>query len=309
MKVLIADDEAVSRRLLESSLRRWGYEVIVAQSGLEASKILMSPDAPKLAVLDWMMPDLDGIQICQMIRRNKPEPYTYVLLLTGKRTQSDIVAGLEAGADDYVTKPFDAAELKVRLRTGKRILYLQEQLISARESLRDQATHDPLTELWNRAAILEILSSELGRAQRQGASVGISMVDLDHFKAINDTHGHQTGDEVLRRVSQALHSAVRRYDSVGRYGGEEFIVVMPGCDVSNALAHAERLRKTIAAITIQVPSAELQLTASLGVTVYDDQNSVEAFDLIQAADMALYRAKHDGRNRVEFGTAAVLPGV
>jgi diguanylate cyclase (GGDEF)-like protein len=309
MKVLIADDEAVSRRLLESSLRRWGYEVIVAQTGLEASKILMSPDAPKLAVLDWMMPDLDGVQICQMIRRNKPEPYTYVLLVTGKRTQGDIVAGLEAGADDYVTKPFDAAELKVRLRTGKRILYLQEQLISARESLRDQATHDPLTELWNRAAILEILSSELGRAQRQGASVGISMIDLDHFKAINDTHGHQTGDEVLRRVSQALLSAVRRYDSVGRYGGEEFIVVMPGCDISNAMAHAERLRKTVAAITIQAPSAELQLTASFGVTVYDDQNSVEAFDLIQAADMALYRAKHDGRNRVEFGAAAVLPCV
>jgi two-component system, cell cycle response regulator len=205
MKVLIADDETVSLRLLESSLRRWGYDVVVAKDGLEASQILLSPDSPKLAVLDWMMPGMDGIQLCQEIRRNKPEPYTYILLLTGKRAQDDVIAGLDAGADDYVTKPFDPAELKVRLRTGKRILFLQEQLINAREALRDQATHDRLTGLWNRAAILDMLNSELARAARQGAPVAIMMADLDSFKAINDTYGHPTGDDVLVSASTVLH--------------------------------------------------------------------------------------------------------
>lgn len=306
MKVLVADDEAVSRRLLETSLRRWGYDAVIAKNGLEASQILMSPDAPKMAVLDWMMPDLDGVQLCQMIRRNKPEPYTYILLLTGKKSQGDIVTGLEAGADDYVTKPFDAAELKVRLRTGKRILYLQDQLISARESLRDKATHDQLTELWNRAAILDILNNELGRAQRQGASVGVAMADIDFFKSVNDTHGHPVGDEVLRKVAQALRGSVRRYDSVGRYGGEEFLVVLPGCEQSNALAHAERLRMTIEGITIPTSTTPVRPTISLGVAVSKEDSSTDSFDLIQAADVALYRAKHGGRNRVELASVASL---
>jgi two-component system cell cycle response regulator len=309
MKVLVADDEAVSLRLLESSLRRWGYDTVVAKNGTEASKILMSPDAPKLAVLDWMMPDLEGVQLCQMIRRNKPEPYTYILLLTGKRSQGDVVTGLEAGADDYVTKPFDAAELKVRPRTGKRILYLQDQLISARESLRDQATHDQLTELWNRAAILDILNNELKRAQRQGASVAVALADLDFFKSVNDTHGHATGDEVLRKVAQALRGSVRRYDSVGRYGGEEFLIVLPGCEQSNALAHAERLRKAVEGIAIETPNATIRLSASIGVAISDERSIVDSFDLIQAADVALYRAKNGGRNRVELGTTASLLGV
>ncbi len=201
MKVLVADDEMVSRRLIESSLSRWGYDVVVAKDGHEASQILLSPDAPKLAVLDWMMPGMDGTQLCHDIRQKKPEPYTYILLLTAKRAQDDVIAGLDAGADDYVTKPFVPAELKVRLRTGKRILYLQEQLINAREALRDQATHDHLTGLWNRAAILDILNRELGRAQRQEMPTAIAIGDLDGFKLINDTFGHSLGDEVLRSVA------------------------------------------------------------------------------------------------------------
>ena len=306
MKVLIADDEAVTRRLLESSLRRWGYDVVVAKNGIEASQLLMSPDAPKLAILDWMMPGLDGTQLCQEIRRNKPEPYTYILLLTGKRAQGDVISGLDAGADDYVTKPFDPAELKVRLRTGKRILYLQEQLINSREALRDQATHDSLTGLWNRPAILDIVDSEVARALRQNVPVAIVMADLDSFKLINDTYGHPTGDDVLRTVSKAMRDSVRRYDSVGRYGGEEFLVVLPGCDQSNAVAHAERMRAAIARIVVETPKGNIHPTMSFGVAVSDTHTGQDAFAMIQAADVALYRAKHGGRNRVECATAIEL---
>ena len=299
MKVLVADDEPVSRRLLESSLNRWGYDVLIAKDGLEASQILLSPDAPKMAVLDWMMPGIDGVELCREIRKYRPEPYIYIVMLTGKRGQDDVIRGLEAGADDYVRKPFDPAELKVRLRTGKRILYLQEHLISAREALRDQATRDPLTGLWNRAAILDIFNNELQRTRREGASLGIVVVDIDHFKRVNDTHGHQKGDEVLCSVSQAMAESTRRYDSVGRYGGEEFLIVLPGCDEANAVSHAERLRAAVSRVSVETDSAPIQSTVSIGVAVANHNTHHDAFELIERADAALYRAKRAGRDRVE----------
>ncbi len=199
MKVLVADDEIVSRRLIETSVRRWGYDVVVANDGLEASQILHSPDAPKLAILDWLMPGLDGVQLCRQLREGKDDAYTYIILLTAKHTQGDVVQGLEAGADDYIAKPFDPQELRVRLRTGKRILYLLAQLTTAREALRELAARDPLTTIWNHKSIVDLLEDELQRAGRQGAYVGVVLVDLDHFKSINDTYGHLTGDHVLRR--------------------------------------------------------------------------------------------------------------
>ncbi len=306
MKVLVAEDEPTSRRLLQSSLTRWGYEVIVAQDGNEATRILLSPDAPKLAVLDWLMPGVDGAQLCRNIRSNKPEPYTYILLLTGKSGKLDVVEGLEAGADDYVCKPFDPRELKVRLRTGKRIIYLQDQLISAREALRDQATRDQLTGLWNRAAILGILGSELQRSKREAASLGVVMIDLDHFKLVNDTYGHLVGDEVLRQVARAMSDVTRRYDSIGRIGGEEFLVVLPGCDESNAISHAERMRAAVARVEITGQSEVIQPKISVGVAVYHGQPLIDVFDLIQAADSALYQAKRGGRNRVELGDLTAL---
>ena len=309
MKVLIADDDPISRHMLEKLLERGGYEVIVAKDGDEAARILASSDSPKLAVLDWIMPGLDGIQLCHRIRHGKSEPYTYILMCTVKRQQRDIVAGLEAGADDYVTKPYDPDELRLRLRTGKRILYLQDQLIGAREAMREQATRDSLTGFWNRASILDILSQELSRSQRQGARFSVVLVDLDLFKQINDVHGHQVGDRVLRQVSQAMRASKRNYDSIGRYGGEEFLVVLPDCDEPNAVMQAERLRATVEQMSIETPSGPIHTTASFGVAAFNKQTCPDSIDLIQAADEALYRAKRNGRNRVEVALLGPLAAV
>jgi diguanylate cyclase (GGDEF)-like protein len=309
MKVLVADDEVVSRRLLEGSLARWGYDVVVARDGLEASEILLAPDAPMLAVLDWMMPCKDGVELCQEVRQRKIEPYTYIILLTAKHTKNDVIQGLEAGADDYIVKPFDPPELKVRMRTGKRILYLQDQLIRAREALRDQATRDQLTGLWNRATILGLLGDEINRADREQASLAVIVADLDNFKRINDTHGHAVGDEVLRQCAQAMQDTRRRYDAIGRYGGEEFLIVLPGCDTNNALSHAERLRAAVSRVTIEAAGSLIHPTISVGVAVCGRHHPARAFELVQAADTALYRAKRAGRDRVELGSTAELQAV
>ncbi|HEY1603942.1 MAG TPA: diguanylate cyclase [Pirellulales bacterium] len=299
MKVLIAEDEMVSRRLLEATLRRWDYEVIVAHDGHQALDIVQRPDGPKLVVFDWLMPGLDGLELCRRVRAQHQEPYTYILLLTGKRDPADVVEGLSAGADDYITKPFDPAELKVRLRAGKRILCLQEQLISAREALRELALHDSLTKLWNRAAIHDMLAVEVSRSRREGASLAAIVADLDHFKLINDTHGHLVGDAVLSATAKALTQSTRPYDPIGRIGGEEFLILLPGCNQVNAVSHAERLRAAVERLSVETASGLINVTASIGVAVLDRGSEAEAFELIRSADEALYRAKRNGRNRVE----------
>ena len=306
MKVLIAEDELVSRRLLEATLRRWDYDVIVATDGNEALEIVQRPDGPKLVVFDWLMPGLDGIELCRKVRAQQSEPYTYILLLTGKRDPADVVEGLSAGADDYITKPFDPAELKVRLRAGRRILCLQDQLISAREALRELALHDSLTKLWNRAAIHDLLAVEVNRSRREGASLAVIVADLDHFKNVNDTYGHLVGDAVLMASAQALGRSTRPDDFIGRIGGEEFLIVLPGCDQVNAVSHAERLRAAIEQMHVQAPTGLVQVTASMGVAVLGKGTELAAFDLVHAADEALYRAKRNGRNRVECNRASAL---
>jgi two-component system cell cycle response regulator len=298
MKVLIAEDEAVSRRLLQAALTRWGYDVVTANDGYAALTIMQGPNPPKLVVFDWMMPGLDGVELCREIRAQPQMPYTYILMVTSKRTQENVVSGLSAGADDYITKPFDPEELRVRLRTGKRIVCLQDQLIAAREALLEAATHDSLTGLWNRAAILNTLVAELERTDRDHGSVGVVIVDLDEFKGVNDTHGHLVGDEVLRAVARTMRANVRPYDSIGRLGGEEFMIVLPGCNVLNATSHAERLRTAIADMVITTEAGPLSITASMGVSV--GASSLKAWGLVRAADQALYSAKRTGRNRVEF---------
>ena len=301
MRVLIAEDDSISRRVLETFLVKWGYEVLVARDGSEAWALLQDESAPTLAILDWMMPGMDGVEICQRVRKRASQPYVYLLLLTAKGGKQDIVEALEGGADDYLTKPFDAAELKARLRAATRILDLQQQLISARDSLRIQATHDPLTGLWNRSGIFEIMRREIERAQREKTSLGVLMTDIDHFKRINDTHGHLAGDAVLREVASRLLHAVRPYDSVGRYGGEEFLIIVPGCNVDSAIRQAERLRGSIGGEPIALGSGESTLvTLSLGIAATADL-STDSNLLLQVADAALYRAKRNGRNRIEWG--------
>lgn len=311
MKILVAEDEVISRRLIESSLRRWGYDVVTAADGLHALRILLLPNAPQLAVLDWMMPGLDGVQLCRSIRERKSDPYTYILLLTVKQHKDDIVAGLEAGADDYISKPFSPQEFRVRLRTGKRILCLLDQLTTARETLRDLAARDPLTGLWNHNSIIELLEGELHRAERQESSVGVIIADLDHFKSINDTYGHLAGDQVLRDAAHAISETIRPYDAVGRFGGEEFLIVLPGCDSVNAVSHCERLRQAVESVRINAAGddSDARVTASFGLTVVGPGCRLSTESAIRTADSAMYLAKKNGRNRCEFvhAVAAATP--
>ena len=297
MKVLIADDSATSRAMLRSALTRWGYEVVMAENGKEALEILSKDDAPPMAVLDWVMPELTGVEVCRRVRETLREPYTYILLLTSKNTKGETVEGLEAGADDYVVKPFDQLELQFRLRAGQRIIDLQLNLMQAREELRERASKDLLTMLPNRSAIAHTLENEIARCHRDHRTVGIILLDLDHFKKVNDTLGHFAGDAVLRETAVRLRSNMRPYDQVGRYGGEEFLVVLPNCDLEQAANQAERMRQRLHATSMLVDGRELQVSASFGVTISDgSERSPEMF--VRVADEALYRAKAGGRNRV-----------
>lgn len=295
MRILVAEDDPVTRRLLKVSLERWKYEVTLAENGTEALEALLGKDAPQLAILDWMMPGRDGVEICRELRKRDAGSYIYTLLLTSKAGKEDLLKGLEAGADDYLIKPFDLLELQARLWSGQRIIALQEQLIAAREAMRDQATHDPLTGVWNRATILDTLEREFHRCQREDKPLSVMMVDLDHFKRINDSWGHQTGDDVLREVTKRMRSVLRPYDSLGRYGGEEFVVITPGCDKDAALNLAERLRGTVNATPVSTSTGALPITLSLGVASLSRGLSTES--LLRRADEALYQAKRAGKNR------------
>lgn len=306
MRVLIAEDSGPSRLVLEKTLLRWGYDVVSCRDGEQAWEELGKRDAPQLAILDWMMPGYSGPEICKMVRERAREPYTYILLLTSRSEREDLIEGLESGADDYITKPFDQNELNVRLRTGLRILDLQAELVQAREALREQAMRDALTGLWNRRSILEYLEKERARARRERAPVALILLDLDHFKMVNDQYGHLVGDEVLREAARRLSGSVRPYDGVGRYGGEEFLVVLPGCDSVCLGGRAEGVRQAFSDLPFTVQGKTLHVTASLGGTVYFPDDSISTSDLIRTADDALYGAKSAGRNRCMLRQAGAV---
>jgi len=304
MKILLVDDEPVSRRMLQGLLTKWGYEAVTAEDGDSAWKILKTPQAPRMALLDWMMPGQNGVDVCRTLRKLRPEPYTYILLLTAKDTSESVVEGLESGADDYLTKPFNPQELKARIRVGLRLLNLEDNLVQARESMRFKATHDPLTGLWNRGWILETLEKEVWRSWREGTSLGLLIADLDHFKSVNDTYGHLAGDAVLREVTRRMQSNVRPYDAVGRYGGEEFLVLLPGCGGQETRNKAEHLREAIQKEPIETPAGILNVTMSVGGVTTSDWPKDNSNQLLQMADLALYRAKEDGRDRTIIAGSA-----
>ncbi len=302
MRILVAEDNPVFQSMLNNMLGKWGYEVVLAGDGKFAWEILQQEQAPPLAILDWMMPGLDGVEICRRIRRADKQRYIYVILLTAKTEQKDLVEGMEAGADDYLTKPFNTHELRVRLRAGRRILDLQEQLLEAQEALREQATHDGLTGLWNRTTILEILQKEAARSERENFPLAVLMADLDNFKMINDTYGHLAGDQVLRESARRMRSNVRTYDAIGRYGGEEFLVVLPGCDESGGVAQAERLRESIGSQPVTTTDGDIPVTCSLGLSWAPRCRPGTRKELLRSADAALYTAKRSGRNRLMVQT-------
>jgi diguanylate cyclase (GGDEF)-like protein len=298
MRVLVADDSATIRAVLRASLTAWGFDVVEAVNGQQAWEQLQEADAPNLALIDWEMPGVEGVELCRRIRAREAEgaPYTYVLLLTARRARHDIVAGMEAGADDYVVKPFDQHELRVRLRAGRRIIDLQAELFRLQEMFRAQSRTDPLTGCLNRRGITERLLAEISFAQRDRRPLGIGVLDVDHFKKINDTHGHAVGDGVLQELVHRLGSSVRASDAYGRIGGEEFLILWPGLSVESSRVAADRVRQIMERTPFVIDDVTLRATVSLGVTTTLGDDTQEV--VIERADQALYAAKGAGRNRV-----------
>ena len=295
MRILVADDDAISRRMMGMMLRQMGYEVDSAANGREALDKLMEPDGPRLALIDWMMPEMDGPDVCRRLRAANGLQYVYVILLTSKNSKEALVEGLDAGADEYLTKPCSAEELKARLRTGERILQLEDKLVAAREEMRFKATHDALTSLWNRGKILEALDEAL----RHLDSMAVLMCDIDHFKAINDQYGHLIGDAVLRELSDRLRRGVRGDDLIGRFGGEEFLVLLVGCDPARLLERADQMRRAVSDSTVLTDAGEISFTVSIGAVSVDiGDSATPAETILNLADAALYQAKREGRNRV-----------
>lgn len=303
VKVLIAEDDVTSRLLLQKVLSRWDYEVLATRNGAEAWEALQAPDAPRLVILDWMMPELDGLEVCRRLRQVETERPPYVILLTARGETEDVVRGLDAGADDYLGKPYDPEELRARVEVGRRFIELNERLIEAQHELEVLARTDALTGTLNRGAIMGLLEAELARAAREQRPLSIGMLDVDHFKRVNDTYGHAAGDAVLREVVARTLTVLRPYDHLGRFGGEEFLVVIPGVERAGVQEILERIRLAVGATPIVVQGQELTVTVSLGGATWAGE-SVQQF--LTEADDALYAAKEQGRDRVLMaaGTSA-----
>lgn len=298
MRVLVAEDDLTSRTILVALLKKWGYDPLAVPDGEDAWQVMAREDAPMLAILDWRMPGMDGVEICQRVRKRHAANPPYLILLTAKGDKADIVQGLEAGANDYVSKPYDSSELRARLEVGRRMVALQSELIAAKNALAHEAMHDPLTGAPNRRAILDALEKELMRKKRKTSTVSIGLCDIDHFKKVNDTYGHQAGDEVLQGFVKIVQKCLRGYDMLGRLGGEEFLVVAPDSRGMPEEGLYERLRGEVASRKIPTKMGDIPITVSIGVAAGDNGHTADS--LLAAADAALYRAKAEGRNRVVY---------
>jgi diguanylate cyclase (GGDEF)-like protein len=302
MRILVAEDDPVSLRLLQACLVEWGYEVTSVTDGQKALDVLRGREAPRLAILDWIMPGKDGIEICREIRKRGKRPYVYILMLTAKVRKQDIVEGLESGADDYLIKPYDPHELRARLRAGRRILNLQEQLVSAYRLIEAQMTVDPLTGVWSRNVILDILKRQLTLPSQSDSPMSLVVANIDHFRDVNATFGPLAGDTVLREVARRFRAALRPPDSIGRSEVDEFVIVLPGCDAPSAASLAERFRARIDRRAVDTSEGVVPVTVSLGVAVTLSEKALDLDTAWRLATEAVARAKVNGRNRVEFAT-------
>jgi diguanylate cyclase (GGDEF)-like protein len=296
MRIFLAEDDRTSRSILTAILKKWGYDPVIAADGAAAWDILQRDDAPRLVLLDWNMPEMDGIEVCRLIRKGESSNPPYVIMLTGKGEKRDIVQGLDAGANDYICKPYDNDELLARIRVGQRMVELQAALVEARDTMEHQALHDALTGTFNRRAILETLGREISRARRENGTLSIGMLDIDFFKKINDTHGHQVGDEVLVGFVRTVRRNLREYDITGRYGGEEFLVIAPGRQDEPFECVYERVRRQVADTPLETSAGPISVTVSIGTVTGSGASTVD--EMLRTADLALYRAKAEGRNRV-----------
>ena len=305
MKILIADDDVTSRLVLAGVLRKHGDEVVVAVDGTEAWDAMQRQDAPRLAILDWVMPGLAGVDVCRRARTLESDQPPYIILLTSRGQKTDIVTGLDAGADDYLAKPFDPGELLARVDVGRRLIELQARLNEAREALAHEAMHDPLTGVLNRRAFASALSREVSRKRRHQNVLAVGICDVDHFKQINDTYGHQVGDEVLCGLVRLIGSNMRGHDVLGRHGGDEFVVLSEHAGEDGPGILYERLRAGVADSPITTGMGDIPITISFGVKIAS-AGETEA-ELLAAADRALYRAKSSGRNQVWLASEPAQP--
>lgn len=299
MKILIAEDDAVSRKMLTVCVQGWGYEVVVVENGSAALEALSHTDGPPVALLDWEMPELNGIEVCAKVRAISGLPFRYLIVLTGHNREEDIVAALEHGADDHMTKPWTPGELRARLGVGERMVNLYEQIEEHSRKLAVVAQTDHLTQIWNRSVVLKRLSEELARTERTGMPLSVLMVDIDHFKRVNDTHGHAAGDQVLIEVTRRLREGCRMYDVIGRYGGEEFLIMISPKSYEDTGIAAQRFRSLVASTPVVVNGLPLDVAVSIGGVWLAPGNVCDVDALVNAADDMLYRAKENGRNRVE----------
>lgn len=300
LEILLVEDSRTQALKFQLMLENDGYHVQVAQNGLEAMNMLLSNHI-SIVITDWVMPEMDGSELCRAIRQHDFGGYVYIILLTAKDSKTDIIEGLKAGADDYLTKPVDDAELMARLSTAERIISLEKALKKRNQEIALLSITDPLTRVYNRGYLNDRLPIAFKRATRYGHSLSIILCDIDHFKQVNDRYGHQVGDKVLISFVKLLNDALRKdLDWIARYGGEEFIMVLPETDLAGARKAAERFRQLVVDMAVETEQGMIRITSSFGIAAISsrqDSSNVDADEMIRVADRCLYEAKEKGRNR------------
>lgn len=294
LKILVVEDDLFAQTILKDALERLDYDVVMACNGREALELCQAEHFP-IIITDWVMPEMDGVEFCRAMRATPSEQYVFILLLTALDKKDELIIGLDAGADEYLVKPFHEVELAARLRAAQRILDLES-------SLKQLALHDQLTGAYNRGYLDKHLTKEIQRSWRYNHPLSIVICDIDHFKRVNDTFGHQAGDQVLKEFVNRINRSIRNEnDWMARYGGEEFVIVLPETPPGGCLIVAERIRQLIAATPVQFLGQSIAVTVSFGAITIENTSLMEEMDMdviLAKADECLYRAKETGRNRV-----------